>query len=90
MSETYDFPDGFAGGMRIDLSPDKIPSNASPSMVNCNFSGGGVPTKRFGYSKLVDVTLGSTPIQAMTEFKTGSATHFLIVCGGAIYKKNEV
>ena len=84
----YDFSDGFAGGMRIDLSPDKIPPNSSPDMVNMNYDSGSVPTKRFGFARPYSASLGTTPIRLMTEFKTGGVTEFLAVCGGSIYKKN--
>ena len=84
----YDFPNGFTGGMRIDLSPDKIPSSASPDMQNICYNDGAIPTKRFGFARPYSASLGITPIRLMTEFKTGGVTEFLAVCGGSIYKKN--
>ena len=72
--------------MRIDLSPDKIPPSASPSMQNINYSNGAVPTKRFGLARLSETVLDQSPIRLMTEFKTGGTTEFLVVCGGKIYK----
>lgn len=86
MPEVYDFPKGFAGGMNISVSPDQINTNQSPNMINCSYDDGGVPSKRFGFSKLTEITLGSNPIQGMTEF----SDVFLMVSGGAIFKKNEV
>lgn len=84
----YDFPNGFTGGMRIDLSPDKIPPNSSPDMQDINYDYGAVPTKRHGFSKISELVLNPTPIRAMTEFKTGGNTEFLIVCGGSLFKQN--
>jgi len=84
----FDFPDGYTGGMRIDLSPDKIPPNSSPSMENLNYNEGAVISKRYGYSKISEASLAPTPIRAMTEFKTGGVTEFLVVCGGSLFKQN--
>ena len=84
----YDFSDGFTGGIRIDMSPDKIPTNSSPDMENINYNDGGIPTKRFGFSKLSEIVINPTPIRLMTEFKTGGVTEFLVVCGGSLFKKN--
>ena len=84
----YDFSNGFSGGMNISVSPDQIAPNQSPDMVNCNYDGGGVPTKRFGLSKAYDVSLGTGPIRHMAEFTMiGADTEFLIVHGGNIYKE---
>ena len=86
--DPYDFPNGFAGGLRIDISPDKIPVNSSPDMQNMDYSAGSVPTKRYGYTRPYSGSLGTTPIRLMAEFKTGGVTEFLAVCGGTLFKKN--
>lgn len=86
--QTFDFPQGFTGGLNISVSPDQIAPNQSPDMVNCNYDGGGVPTKRFGLSKAYDGSLGTGPIRHMAEFaRIGADTEFLIVHGGNIYKE---
>ena len=87
-TETYSFDNGFTGGLRIDMSPDKIPSNSSPDMENMNYSAGSIPTKRLGFSRPYSASLGPTPIRLATEFKTGGVTELLVVCGGSLYKKN--
>ena len=84
----YAFTDGYVGGLRIDMSPDKIPSNSSPDIENINYDDGGILTKRFGFSRLYEDSLGPTPIRLMTEFSTGGNEEFLIVCGGNLFKKN--
>jgi len=83
--DPYSFPSGYAGGMNISVNPDQIAENQSPDMINTNYDGGSVPNKRYGFSRIVDSSLGDTPIQHMAEF----GDYFLAVCGGAIYKKNR-
>ena len=87
-SETYSFDSGYTGGLRIDMSPDKIPANSSPNMENISYDDGSIPTKRHGFSKLSTLVLNPTPIRLMAEFKTGGVTEFLIICGGNLFKKN--
>lgn len=90
-TETYSFDDGFVGGLRIDMSPDKIPPSSSPSMENINFSDGAIPTKRFGASRVNAVSWGATPIRGTFEFYLiGTPTPiFLVAHGGKIYKYVE-
>ena len=87
-TQTYSFTNGFSGGMNIAVSPDQIAPNQSPSMENCNFDGGAIPSKRFGYSKLTEIILNPTPIRTIAEFKTNGEVELLVVCGGALFKKN--
>lgn len=84
---TFDFPDGYAGGMNTSVSPDQIALNQSPDMANMNYDEGGVPTKRLGYGKLNVSSWGATPIRGMYEYwKIGAATPiFLVAWGGKIY-----
>lgn len=85
---TYSFSQGFSGGMNISVSPDQVLPSQSPDMVNMNYDDGGVVTKRRGFSRAYSGSLGTGPIQHMTEFtRIGAATEFLIVHGGNIYKE---
>lgn len=87
----YDFPQGFSGGMNISVSPDQIGPNQSPDMMNCNYDDGGVPTKRYGLTRVNATSWGTTPIRGMYEFyKIGQETPiFLIAHGGKLYSYNE-
>ncbi|MHB8916535.1 MAG: hypothetical protein ACYC4H_00795 [Desulfocucumaceae bacterium] len=84
---TFDFPDGYAGGMNTSLSPDLIALNESPDLSDVNFDAGGVPTKRLGYGKFNASDWGAYPIRGMYEFwKIGAATPiFLVAWNGQIW-----
>jgi len=83
----YDFPNGFSGGMNISVAPDQLIGNQSPDMSDCDYSGGGVPTKRYGLSRVFEVSLGATPIRHMVDFpRVGEDTEFLIIQGGKLLK----
>lgn len=89
-SSTYSFENGFAGGMNISVAADQIAPNQSPNMSDCDYSGGGVPTKRVGLSLVSGISLGATPIRHMVELPLiGGETEFLIIHGGNLYKVNE-
>lgn len=90
-SSTFSFPNGFSGGMNISISPDQLLENQSPDMVNCSYDGGGVPSKRFGLTKVTSTSWGLTPIRGIHEFyKIGSSEPiFLIAHGGKLYSYNE-
>lgn len=89
MSSPYSFPNGFFGGMNISVSPDQIAANQSPDMSDCNFDGGGVPTKRYGL-KRINESLGPSPIRHMVEFAlSDDESEFLIVHGGNLLKMIE-
>lgn len=87
----YDFPDGFAGGMNISLSPDKINPSSSPDMENICYNDGSIPTKRFGFNRVNATSWGTTPIQGTFEFYMigVSAPIFLVAHGGKIYSYDE-
>lgn len=83
----FDFPDGFAGGMNISVSPDQIAINQTPDVLNMTLDGG-VWTKRYGFERLN--TWGDTPIQGMHLFhRVGQPTEFLFAQGGHLWKLNE-
>jgi hypothetical protein len=88
--QTYDFPNGLSGGMNISVSPDQISPNQSPDMGDCNYDEGGVPSKRYGLTRVNALSWG-TPIRGMYEFyKLGSDVPiFLIVHGGKLYSYDE-
>jgi len=86
----YDFPQGFAGGLNISVSPDQLATNQSSDTSDCNFDSGGIPSKRYGLTRISDLSLGTTPIRHMIEFpRIEEETEFLAVCGGNIYRKIE-
>jgi len=89
-TETYSFDSGFAGGLRIDMSPDRIPQNSSNDMENITYSGG-TPDKRFGFARVNTTSWGATPIRGTFEFYViGNPTPiFLVAHGGKIYSYNE-
>ena len=89
-TETYSFDSGFAGGLRIDMSPDRIPPNSSNDMENITYSGG-TPDKRFGFARVNTTSWGTTPIRGTFEFYIiGNPTPiFLVAHGGKIYSYNE-
>jgi hypothetical protein len=88
---TYDFPNGFSGGMNISVSPDQISPNQSPSMQDCNYDDGGIPTKRYGFSRVNALSWG-TPIRGTHEFyQIGQSDPiFLIAQGGKLWSYNEL
>jgi hypothetical protein len=90
-TQTYDFPSGFSGGMNISVAPDQIGPNCSSDMQDCNYSGGSVPSKRFGFSRVTATSWGATPIRGTYEFyQIGSDEPiFLIAHGGKLYSYNE-
>jgi len=73
------------------MSPDKIPSSASPSLENVNFNDGAVVSKRFGFSRITAISWGSTPIRGTFEFYiiNNPTPIFLVAHGGKIYSYNE-
>ena len=89
--QTYGFDQGFTGGQRIDMSPDKIPPNSSPSMENMNYNDGAIPTKRNGFARITATSWGATPIRGTFEFYMigVSAPIFLVAHGGKIYSYDE-
>jgi hypothetical protein len=88
---SYDFPNGFSGGMNISVSPDQISPNQSPDMSDCNYDEGGVPSKRYGLTRVNATSWGETPIRGMYEFyKLGSDVPiFLVAHGGKLYSYDE-
>ena len=89
-SQTYDFPQGFAGGMNISVAPDQITPNQSPDMSDCDYSDGAVPTKRYGFDRAFGTNLGPGGIRIMAEFaKLNLSTEFLFIHNGNLYKSNE-
>ena len=87
----YDFPNGFSGGMNISVSPDQISPSQSPDMQDVNYDDGGVPTKRYGFSR-VNAESWGTPIRGTHEFYQIGITEpiFLIAQGGKLYSYNEI
>ncbi|AEG59370.1 hypothetical protein [Desulforamulus ruminis] len=74
----FAFPDGFAGGMNISVTADQIATNQSPDMLNMNYDNGGVPGKRYGFTR--ETGLGSQPIRGLYEFrKVGQEKPILLV-----------
>jgi len=61
-------------------------------MQDCNYSGGSVPTKRNGFSRVNATSWGDTPIRGTHEFyRIGSDEPiFLIAHGGKLYSYDEV
>jgi len=89
-SSVYDFPDGFSGGLNISVTPDQLATNQSSDMSDCNFDSGGIPSKRYGLTRISDLSLGATPIRHMVEFpRIEEETEFLVVCGGNIFRRIE-
>lgn len=60
-------------------------------MENSNYDSGGIPSKRYGFSRVNPTSWGLTPIRGIYEFyKIGSTTPiFLIAYGGKLYSYNE-
>lgn len=89
-TETYSFDQGFAGGLRIDLTPDRIPPSSSPDMENVNYDGA-IPNKRNGFTRITATSWGATPIRGTFEFYMigVAAPIFLVAHGGKIYKYVE-
>lgn len=86
--QVYDFPSGFSGGIDISKSADLIAQNKSPDMVNVNYDGGGIPTKRYGFDSLLDSAL-SSEIKGLYEFEpAGGTAQILFFCNGKMYKKS--
>lgn len=84
---TYDFPDGFLGGMNTSDSPDQIAPNETPDVLNMEIKNG-VWSKRYGYRRLNAVSWGDNkPILGMYEYwKTGlNNPFFLVAWDGKIY-----
>ena len=77
--------------MNISVSGDQIGPSQSPSMENISFDNGGVPNKRFGFSRVNATSWGITPIRGTHEFyQIGSGEPiFLIAHGGKLYSYDE-
>ena len=90
-TQTYDFPQGMAGGMNISVAPDQIAPNQSSDTQDMNFDSGGIPSKRYGFSRVNATSWGATPIRGIHEFYRIGITEpvFLIAHGGKLYSYNE-
>ena len=77
--------------MNISVAGDQITPNQSPDMQDMNYDGGGIPTKRHGFTRINATSWGATPIRGMHQFyRIGIATPiFLIAHGGKLYSYNE-
>ena len=85
-TQTYDFPMGFSGGIDISKSADLIAQNKSPNMINMNYDGGGIPTKRYGFDLFVNLTAAKS-IQGIYEYEpAGGTKQKLIFLNGNLYK----
>lgn len=87
--QSYSFPNGFAGGMNTMAMPDQIADNETPDMMNM-YIDGGVPTKRYGFSRINATSWGEKPIRGMYEFwKEGAANPIILVAwGNKVYSLN--
>ena len=84
--QVYDFPAGFSGGIDISKSADLIAQNKSPNMINMNYDGGGIPTKRYGFDLFVNLA-GAKSIQGIYEYEpAGGSKQKLIFLNGNLYK----
>lgn len=82
--QVYDFPAGFSGGIDISKSADLIAQNKSPNMVNVNYDGGGIPTKRYGFDLLYE-SHTTNDIRGIYEYTTaGGTAQKVIFISGAL------
>lgn len=77
--ETFDFPQGYAGGMDISQSPDLISKNKSPDMQNMNYDAGGVPTKRTGFKKVNTNAYGTEDVRGLFEYEKSDGSLVLLM-----------
>ena len=84
--EYFDFPMGFSGGIDISKSADLIAQNKSPNMINMNYDGGGIPTKRYGFDLFLNLASAKS-IQGIYEYEpAGGSKQKLIFLNGNLYK----
>jgi len=81
----FTFPNGFMGGMRIDVSPDLIPNNCSPDILNMCLDGG-TWKNRLGFARLNAESWGVGAIRGMTPYTAPDGTEkFIAAWGGKLW-----
>jgi len=86
---TFQFPNGFAGGMNTMKQADQIADNETPDMINM-YINNGAPTKRYGFGRVNATSWGAHPVRGLYEFwKEGAASPIILAAwNGKLYSLN--
>ncbi len=90
---SYNFPNGFAGGMNTSVNADAIAPNETPNVCDMELRHG-VWSKRYGYIRVNAESWGKSPIRGMYDFwqedNEGKAfSTFLVAWNGKLWSVDK-